>query len=256
VHVDRACRLHHNNTSPRNSTLLIVDNENFLTTAHHPGYANMASNMAVEAPTFHSLNKPQKRALMLRDRLRYIDNKHLESFISSLSENEPPNYKRINGTVQPPLVLAILKPTAIRYDLGNVHFDSNEHGPPGIYRAYLTVEDGSFELRTEDAIPADEANLESVPIHIFIAKTMVSMFETKFKAIWTRMKQINDIRQVAFDMAGKTQEQEQFRAGEVGQNPLCRACCFAVGGITSDNDRAWMPSVPNERPSGIELAHL
>jgi hypothetical protein len=198
----------------------------------------MASNMAMEAPTFHSLNKPQKRALMLRDRLRYTDNRHLESFISGISDNEPPNYKRINGTVQPPLVMVALKPSTSRYDLGNVHFDSNEHGPPGIYRAYLTVEDGSFELRTEDAIPADEANLESVPIHIFIAKTMVPMFETKFKAIWKRLKQINDIRQIAFDMAEKFQEQDEFREGQVCRTRLCCASGDVLRDITLDNNRA------------------
>jgi hypothetical protein len=172
--------------------------------------------MELEAPTFHSLNKPQKRALMLRDQLRWTDTHHLDTFISEVSEPEPPTYRRINGTVFPPLVLVTLHPAATRYDLGNVHFDTaSEQGPAGIYRAYLTVEDGSFELRTEDALPAEEGNLESVPIHIFIAKTMVAMFETKFKAIWARKNQINGIRRVAFDVASKAPMVEEFRAGQV-----------------------------------------
>jgi hypothetical protein len=170
-------------------------------------------NMETEAPTFHSLNKPQKRALILRDQLRYLDAVHLDSFIEGVADPEPPAYRRINGTVYPPLVMVTLKDTATRYDLGNVHFENDISGANGIYRAYLTVENGSFELRTEDALPPDEANLASVPIHVFIARTMVSMFETKFQAIWARRNQINELRQVAFNMTG--QPADEFQEGEV-----------------------------------------
>lgn len=170
--------------------------------------------MEIDAPTFNSLNKPQKRALMLRDQLRYCDTRHLDSFMNGISGDEPPVFKRINGTVQPPLVMVTLKDTATSFDLGNVRFD-NEEDPKnnGIYRAYLTVEDGCFQLRTEDALPADEANLDSVPIHVFIARTMVPMFETKFKAIFARKEQINVIRQVAFNRT--SQQAPQFQEGEV-----------------------------------------
>jgi hypothetical protein len=173
----------------------------------------MSVNMEVVAPTFHSLNKPQKRALVLRDLLRYTAPRHLDTFIEGIADDEPPAYKLINGTVYPPLVLVTLKESTMRFDLGNVQFSSDSEVGSGVYRAYLTVEDGSFELRTEEALPADEANLASVPIHIFIAKTMVPMFEAKFKAIWTRMNQINEIRQVAFNMTNKPVE--EFHEGEV-----------------------------------------
>ncbi|KAF2823803.1 hypothetical protein CC86DRAFT_457440 [Ophiobolus disseminans] len=165
-----------------------------------------------DAPTLNSLNKPQKRALIMRDQLRFDEQHHLDSFIEGLSYNEPPAYKRINGTIYPPLVMATLKDTATRFDLGNVHFESDVILPNGIYRAYLTVENGRFEIRTEDALPEDEDNLDSVPIHVFIAKNMVPMFETKFKAIYARMKQINEVRQAAFHSVQKPVE--QFLAGE------------------------------------------
>jgi hypothetical protein len=175
----------------------------------------MTSNMntETEAPTFHSLNKPQKRALILRDHLRYTDISHLDSFIQGIANPEPPAYKRINGTVYPQLVMVTLKDSATRYDLGNVHFENDVSGASGIYHAYLTAEDGTFELRTEEALPADEANLDSVPIHVFIARTMVSMFEAKFQAIWARKNQINEIRQVAFNTTN--QPAEKFQEGKV-----------------------------------------
>jgi hypothetical protein len=42
---------------------------------------------------------------------------------------------------------------------------------------------------------------------------MVSMFETKFQAIWARRNQINELRQVAFNMTG--QPADEFQEGEV-----------------------------------------
>jgi hypothetical protein len=170
-------------------------------------------NLATEAPTFYSLNKSQKRALLLRDSLRYIDVHHLDSFIDGIADPEPPAYKRLNGVLRPPLVMVTLKDTATRFDLGNVHFENDVSGADGIYRAYLTVENGSFQLRTEQALPADEANLDSVPIHVFIARTMVSMFGVKFQAICARKNQINELRQVASGMTG--QPIEEFQEGEV-----------------------------------------
>jgi hypothetical protein len=166
-----------------------------------------------EAPTFHALNKAQKRALILRDQLRYTDTRHLDTFIDGIARDEPPSYKRINGIVHPTLVMVTLKDTAIRFDLGNVQFENDVSVGTGVYRAYLTVEDGRFELRTDEALPADEADLHSVPIHVFIAKTMVPMFEAKFRAIWDRKNKINEIRQVAFDLTSQTAE--QFEEGEV-----------------------------------------
>jgi hypothetical protein len=170
-------------------------------------------NIEADAPTFHSLNKPQKRALILRDQLRYTSATHLDSFIQGINDPEPPAYRRINGTIYPPLVMVMLKDTATRYDLGNVHFENDVSGANGVHHAYLTVENGAFELRTEEALPWDDANLASVPIHVFIARTMVSMFEAKFQAIWARKNQINELRQVAFNMP--SQPADEFQEGKV-----------------------------------------
>ncbi|KAH7074905.1 hypothetical protein BKA63DRAFT_543594 [Paraphoma chrysanthemicola] len=170
--------------------------------------------MEIDAPTFNSLNKPQRRALILRDELRYVDARHLDNFIESLANPEPPTYKRINGVVYPPLTMVTLKDTATRFDLGNVHFDNDVSLGTGVFRAHLTVEDGRFELRTDDPLPLDDGNISSVAIHVFIAKSMVPLFETKFKAIWARKNQINEIRQVAFNMCSQ-QPAEEFQEGEV-----------------------------------------
>ncbi|KAF2024905.1 hypothetical protein EK21DRAFT_20333, partial [Setomelanomma holmii] len=179
-----------------------------------PWDCNTTVTMEIDAPTFKSLNKPQRRALLLRDQLRYLDVHHIDDFIESLANPEPPSYKRINGTIYPPLTMVTLKDTATRFDLGNVHFDNDVSLGTGIFRAYLTVEDGRFEFRTDDALPQDAANLSSAPIHVFIAKSMVKLFEEKFKAIWARRNQINEIRQVAFNMCSQQSVQE-FQEGEV-----------------------------------------
>jgi hypothetical protein len=170
-----------------------------------------------DAPTLNSLNKPQKRALIMRDQLRFDAQHHLDSFIEGIAYVEPPAYKRINGSIHPKLVMVTLKDTATHFDLGNVHFQNDFILPNGIYRAYLTFENGRFEIRTEDPLPTDEDNLDSVPIHVFIAKNMVPMFERKFRAIYARMKQVNEVRQAAFDSAQKPIE--DFRAGEVRKFP-------------------------------------
>jgi hypothetical protein len=173
----------------------------------------MSANMEAIAPTFHSLNAPQRRALVLRDMLRYTNTRHLDTFIAGITDPEPPTYKRVNGTVYPPLDFVTLKASAMRFDLGNVRFDNDKEFGSGIYHAYLTIENDSLELRTEAALPADEDNLDSVPIHSFIAKTMVPMFEAKFKAIRARNNQINDFRRLAFNNSNETVE--DLQEGEV-----------------------------------------
>lgn len=169
--------------------------------------------MEIEAPTFNSLNKPQKRALILRDQLRYTDARHLDSFIEGLTDDEPPTYRTVDGKMQPPLDLVTLKNSASRFDLGNVLFPEENNA---IYRVYLTVEDGRFEMHTEEGLPQDDANLQSVPIHGFIAKTMVPMFKDKFQAILARQNKINEARRVAFNTP--VQPLTHFHEGQVSHD--------------------------------------
>jgi hypothetical protein len=81
-------------------------------------------NLATEAPTFYSLNKSQKRALLLRDQLRYTDAHHLDNFIEGVGDPEPPAFKRSNGVIYPPLVMVTLKDSAAQFNLGNVRFEA------------------------------------------------------------------------------------------------------------------------------------
>jgi hypothetical protein len=150
-----------------------------------------------DIPTLAHLNKPQKRALILRDQLRYLEPPHLDTFLDGVTTDEPPTYKTINGAVYPPLAQVTIKEDATRFDLGNVVFP--EEGP-ATYRAYLTVEEERFEMRTEDALPKDDAELASVAIHRFVAENMFPLFKTKYKAIHARMERINEARRVAYNM--------------------------------------------------------
>lgn len=163
-----------------------------------------------DVPTLACLNKPQKRALILRDQLRYLEPAHLNNFLRGLTKDEPPTYKNINGTVYPQLTQVSLKEEATRFDLGNVNFP--EEGG-ATYRAYLTVENDRFEMRTEDALPFNDADLASVGIHRFVAENMFSLFKAKYQAIYTRMEKINEARRVAFNMMDHPPA--RFEEGEV-----------------------------------------
>jgi hypothetical protein len=163
-----------------------------------------------DVPTLSSLNKPQKRALILRDQLRYLEPAHLDTYLEGVTADEPPTYNKFNGTVYPALAQVTIKDDATRFDLGNVQFP--EEG--GVtYRAYLTVEDGRFEMRTVDPLPRDEAELASVSIHRFVAENMFPLFKVKYKAIHARMEKINEARRVAYNMLGHPPA--KFEDGEV-----------------------------------------
>lgn len=155
--------------------------------------------MNIAAPTFNALNKPQKRALILRDQLRFIDPQHLNGFLG-VSEDEPPTYTKVNGVIQPKLTLVTLKAEATHFDLGNVLLPEEKNS---IYRVHLVVNNGHIEMRAEDPLPQDDGALDSVPIHGFIAKGMVPLFRDKFHAIYSRMNKINEARRTAYNMANR-----------------------------------------------------
>ncbi|KAH9872581.1 hypothetical protein J1614_004974 [Plenodomus biglobosus] len=98
--------------------------------------------MEIEAPTFNSLNTPQKRALILRDQLRWLEPHHLDTFIEGLANPEPPHYKKTNSITKPDLVLVTLKESASRFDLGNVIFPEEDSI---VLHAYLVLEGGKIE---------------------------------------------------------------------------------------------------------------
>lgn len=166
-----------------------------------------------DVPTLSCLNKSQKRALILRDQLRYLEPAHLDTFLDGITADEPPTYKTDNGMVCPPLAQIRIKEHATRFDLGNVLFPE-EGGKTS--RVYLTVEDGRFEVRTEDALPKDDADLASVAIHRFVAENMFPLFQTKYKAIHARMEKINEARRVAYNMLDHPPA--KFEDGEVSSS--------------------------------------
>ncbi|KAH6622291.1 hypothetical protein C7974DRAFT_425982 [Boeremia exigua] len=192
-----------------------------------------------DVPTLACLNKPQKRALILRDELRYFEPAHLDNFLSGITTDEPPTYKNVNGAVCPPLSQVTIKDEAARFDLGNVQFP--EEGG-ATYRAFLTVEDERFEMRTEEALPRDDADLASVPIHRFVAENMFPLFKTKYKAIHARMEKINEARRVAYNMLDHPSA--KFEDGET----LTRLT--AKTKASDDSSRGTSPT-PN-----LVLAHL
>ncbi|KAF1915400.1 hypothetical protein BDU57DRAFT_530392 [Ampelomyces quisqualis] len=216
----------------------------------------MSIDISKAAPVFHSLSQTQKRALVLRDNLRWLDPRHLDTFIEGLNEYEPPAYKRVNGTTVPPLMMVSLKEYASRFDLGNVEFYPSDKGMvPGVYHAYLTVEDGAFEMRTEKALPEDDAVLESLPIHSFIAGGMLAFFETKFKAIWARMKQINEMRQVAYGMV-ENEPADEFVQGETLAVFDSEPTTTTQGGPSATAHRKRRPNSPIAQHVSNKRTHI
>lgn len=141
------------------------------------------------------LNRAQKRALILRDQLKYRDQRHLDTFLIGVVHPEPPVYQRVNGKVHPPLTEVSLKEGATKFDLGNVKFDEGKT----IFRVHLTIEGGHCEMRESEALPLDEDNLDSIPIHQFIAKNMIPLFMVKYEAIHMRKRNINEARHFAYN---------------------------------------------------------
>ncbi|KAI2487843.1 hypothetical protein Ptr902_01976 [Pyrenophora tritici-repentis] len=156
--------------------------------------------MEIEAPTFNALDKPQRRAFILRDQLRFLDPQHLNEFLSNVSNDEPPTYTKVNGLIKPPLTLVTLKEEAKRFDLGNVYLPENDNN---VYRVHLVVENRQIQLRAEDPLPLDEDVLDSCPIHGFIARGMVPLFKEKFQSIYARKHRLNEARRAAYKMVNQ-----------------------------------------------------
>jgi hypothetical protein len=68
---------------------------------------------------------------------------HLDTFLNGVTADEPPTYKHFNDATYPPLAQVTVKEEATSFDLGNVLFPE---GDGKTYRAYLTVEGGTFAV--------------------------------------------------------------------------------------------------------------
>ena len=149
-----------------------------------------------ELPSIAHMNRPQKRALILRDQLKFLDTKHLDAFLVGVGDPEPPSYQMINGKLHPPFAEVTLREGATRYDLGNVQF-TKDLRDDRVSRVHFMVEQGNCEMSESEALPVRDDSLHSVPIHSFIIAQMIPLFMKKYEAIDTRKRSLNELRQVA-----------------------------------------------------------
>lgn len=198
----------------------------------------MSLAVGIAAPTFSALNKPQKRALILRDQLRYVDPTHLNTFIEGLSNDEPPTYTRVNGVVKPDLVFVTLKEEATRFDLGNVILPEEKNA---IHRIYLVVEDNQVQMHVEDPLPLEEDELDSHPIHGFIARGMLPLFKEKYQILYMRVNKINEARRAAYNMP--YQAPVLFDDGEV---------CLPIHGWLYESYRKTLLADESKRLSTVD----
>jgi hypothetical protein len=137
------------------------------------------------------LNAAQNRAQTIKEELKRRDIDHLHSFIDGISDPEPPNYRKINGIVQPPLTMVTLKEGASNYHVGNVRFGEEDND---IQDVTLGVNTGEVEIHLNDALPEDSRNPLSVPVLDAVIVDLVPLWAEKYKAIKERVMQINDVR--------------------------------------------------------------
>lgn len=141
------------------------------------------------------LSPGQRRVVLLRDQLRYLDPAHLDTFLVGLEEPEPPAYKNTNEGVQPPLIRVAISASITRFDLGNVESETE------LVRVHLTFENGAFGWIESEALPVDGGNPDAVPIQKFLTRDIVRLHKVKFTAIYNRAVTFNTARFSAFDDA-------------------------------------------------------
>jgi hypothetical protein len=163
------------------------------------------------APSVAHMNRPQKRAFILRDKLKWLDAKHLDSFLAGMSDPEPPNYRLMNGKLHPPFTEVTLKEDATRLNLGNVIFTRGQH--EHISQVYFMIDKGNCEMSESEALPEKDDDLDSVPIHVFIVQQMIPLFMKKYEAIENRKRSLNSLRQAARD--GVNRQKVRINPGQV-----------------------------------------
>ena len=150
-----------------------------------------------DVPTYAHLNRAQKRIFIIRDTLRILDPRHLDTFLSDVADPEPPNYRLVGTNIQPPLAEITVKDDAAEIDLGNVRFHEADDNTI-IRRVHLYIEDEHCEMRESEAMPEVEADLDSVPIDVYLIKSTVGLFQEKFEAVKKRCRQLNKVRECAY----------------------------------------------------------
>ena len=142
------------------------------------------------------MNRAQKRAFILRDQLKYDEDKHLDAFIDGICDPEPPHYERTSTGIQPPYKEVTITDSTMRFDLGNVEFKDKS-----VRRVHLACVGDSFEMQESDAISPEEDPFNSVPLNYFIAQNIMPVFRKKYEAIYVRVQRINDMRQHLYEQA-------------------------------------------------------
>ncbi|KAF2112009.1 hypothetical protein BDV96DRAFT_165032 [Lophiotrema nucula] len=144
------------------------------------------------------LNKAQKRAISLHQDLNNLHPDHLHSFINGIEPTEPPNYRLVQGVIQPRLDKVTLKAGAESYEIGNVIYNIGQGVE--IRRVTIRVEKGSFKVKKDEKLPEDEGNLLSHPIQRFVAQEAGELWKIKYQAIVDTMDHINAVRTFAYNL--------------------------------------------------------
>jgi hypothetical protein len=183
------------------------------------------------------LNSAQLRVQSIKEDLKNHDVLHLETFIDGIGDPEPPDYRKINGKIQPSLAQVTLKESAMKYDMGNVFFSDESVTE----RILLTMEKGEVEAYNEDAYPKDPNNPLSSPILDAIFMSLTPLWKAKYEAIVRRMDSINQVRVFAHN--APHQPEKKFSYGKVSypksQKRVFRTPNLPLAELTFMNSRAY-----------------
>ena len=159
--------------------------------------------------TASHLNSSQLRVQALTQDLKNLDVFHLETHIDGLGNPEPPDYRKVDGKVQPDLVNATIKESAKTYDFGNVLLTEDETTS----RIVLHMHAGEVDAHQEEPYPKDPANPLSVPVFDAVLVDLIPFWKAKYEAIERRLSSINQARAVAHN--APNQPERKFSYTEV-----------------------------------------
>ncbi|KAF2652324.1 hypothetical protein K491DRAFT_760415 [Lophiostoma macrostomum CBS 122681] len=157
---------------------------------------------------YSHLNSSQLRVQSIKEELKNHNVLHLETFIDGINDPEPPDYRKVNGKIQPSLAQVTLKDGAKKYDMGNVFFSEDS----STSRVMLAMERGEVEAYRLDPHPKDPNNPLSSSILDNIFVSLLPLWKAKYEAIIRRMDSINQVRVYAHN--APHQPEKKFSYGK------------------------------------------
>jgi hypothetical protein len=172
----------------------------------------MPSLTRLSPTVFHEythLTATEKRIFWLRDWLNCHTPSHLDTFLRNLSDPEPPVYRFVNGTIEPPLSSVRARSEIRCLDVGYVRVRGNGDGEGEENKTWVTrceiavlgQGEGCVLRESEMADEEEQDGETDEAIDETVALELAQLYEGKISAISARVHQINKERRKAYQVA-------------------------------------------------------